>query len=355
LVKLFFGACMKNSLPSLKVSTLLIFIAVAGLLFSSHAFAGVLINFEITDLKAPPQEKKGMGRLSADTNNSLLKFENDRIKRDEMSTMIFNQKKQVLEMYDHQNKQKRVMDKKSSKEMQEKMQGYKKQFDDMMKNMTEEQRNMMQQMGRGPQPPGSMQDNSGSAEMKYVKTSKRDKAMRLPCTVYDVFIGSGEKQLEMCVTNLSNIPDGKAVKKLMGELGEFYKEIFSSMPMGPERKSTPFEDFKKVDGFPIKTTRFENGKPIEVTTLTSVKKAKFKPEDFNPFPDYPAMGMMDAGRGKTREMRRRSRMPKRPDGMEGGPPGDSMSPPPGYPVPGQTPGQPLDLQKLLEGLQQRRR
>ena len=346
---------MKNLLPSFKVSTLLISIAVAGLLNSSHAFGGALINFEITDLEAPPGEKKGVGRLSADTDNSLLKFENDRIKRDEMSTMIFNLKKQVLEMYDHQNKQKRVMDKKSAKEMQQKMQGYKSQFDDMMKNMTDEQRAMMKKMGRGSRPPASMQDNSGSAEMKYVKTRKRDKVMRLPCTVYDVFSGPGEKQLEMCVTDMSNIPDGKAVKKLMNELGEFYKEIFPSMPMGPERKSTPFESFNKVDGFPIKTTRYENGKPIEVTTVTSLKKAKFKPEDFNPFPDYPAMGMMDGGRGKTREMRRRSRMPKRPDGMEGGTPGDSMSPPPGYPIPGQTPGQPLDLQKLLEGLQKQRR
>ena len=246
------------------------------------------------------------------------------------------------------------MDKKSAKEMQQKMQGYKSKFDDMMKSMTDEQRAMMQQMGKGSRPPASTQDNAGLKEMKFVKTSKRDKVMRLPCTVYDVFSGSGEKQLDMCVTDLANIPDGKAVKKLMSALGEFYKEIFSSMPMGLQRNKTPFENFSKVDGFPIKTVRYEHGKPIEITTVTSFKKAKFKPEDFNPFPDYPAMGMMDRGQGKTREMRRRSRMPKRPDGMEGGTSGDSMSPPPGYPIPGHTPGQPLDLQKLLEGLQRKR-
>lgn len=342
---------MKNPLSSFKVSTYLIAIAVTGLLSSSHAFGGVLIDLEITDLEAPPGEKKGVGRLSADTEHSLLKFENDRNNRNEMSTMIFNQKKQVLEMYDHRNKQKRVMDKKSAKEMQQKMQGYKSQFDDMMKNMTDEQRAMMQQMGRGSRLPTSMQDNSSSAEMKFVKTSKRDKVMRLSCTMYDVLSGSGEKQLEMCVTDLANIPEGKSVKQLMSGLGAFYKEIFSSMPMGPQSEATPFENFSKVDGFPIKTIRYERGKPIEVTTLTSIKKAKFKPEDFNPFPDYPAMGMMDGGQGNMGEMRRRSRMSKRPDGMEGGTPEDPTNPPPGYKIPGQAPGQPLDLQKLLEGLQ----
>ena len=161
--------------------------------------------------------------------------------------------------------------------------------------------------------------------------------------------------MDMCVTDAGNIPDGKAVKKLMGGLGEFYKEVFSSMPvMGKQRAKTPFENFNKVDGFPVKTTRYERGKPIEVTTVTSVKKVGFKPKDFNPFPDYPAVGMMDFGQGKERKMRR-SRMPEKPDGMPADAPGGSITLPPGIKIPGQTPGQPLDLQKLLEGLQQRRR
>jgi len=354
-MKLLYGVFMKNLLPLFKVATIFVCIAVAGLLNASHAIGGVLINFEIADLEAPPGEKKGVGRISADTDNLLLKFENDRNKREEFTTMIFNQKKQILEMYDHRNKKKRVMDKKSAQEMNQKMQGYKSQFDAMMKNMTDEQRAMMQQMGKGPRPPANMQGNAGSKKMKYVKTRKRDKVMRLPCTVYEVFSGSGEKQMDMCVTDAGNIPDGKDVKKLLGGLGEFYKEVFSSMSvMGRQRTKTPFADFNKVDGFPIKTTRYERGKPIEVTTVTSVKKVGFKPKDFNPFPDYPAVGMMDFGQGERKSLGR-SRMPQKPDGMPAGTPGGSMTPPPGFKIPGQTPGQPLDLKKLLEGLQQRRR
>jgi hypothetical protein len=354
-MKLLYGVFMKNRLPSFKIANIYICIAVAGLLNASHAIGGVQINFEIADLQAPPGEKKGVGRISADTGNSLLKFENDRNKQEESMTMIFNQKKQTLEMYDHRSKNKRVMDKKSVQEMNQKMQGYKSQFDAMMKNMTDEQRAMMQQMGRGPRPPANMQSNSGPKKMKFVKTRKRDKVMRLPCTVYEVFSGSGEKQMDMCVTDAGNIPDGKDVKKLMGGLGEFYKEVFSSMPvMGRKRAETPFEDFNKVDGFPIKTTRYERGKPIEVTTVTSVKKVGFKPKDFNPFPDYPAVGMMDLGQDERKKMRR-SRRPKVPEGMPAETPGGSRNPPSGFKIPGQKPGQPLDLQKLLEGLQQQRR
>ncbi len=346
---------MKNLLPSFKVPIIIVCIAVTGLLNASHAIGGVLINFEITDLHAPAGEKKGVGRISADTDNSLLKFENDRNKQEGSVTMIFNQKKQTLEMYDHRNKKKRVMDKKSAQEMNQKMQGFKSQFDAMMENMTDEQRAMMQQMGRGPRPPVNMQGSSGPKKTKYVKTRKRDKVMRLSCTVYEVFSGSGEKQMDMCVTDAGNIPNGKEVKKLIGGLGEFYKEVFSSMPvMGRQGSKTPFDGFNKVDGFPIKTTRYERGKPIEVTTLTSFKKVGFKPKDFNPFPDYPAVGMMDFGQGKRKKMRR-PRMPDKPEGMPADAPAGSRNPPSGFKIPGQTPGQPLDLQKLLEGLQQRRR
>ena len=345
---------MKSPMPLFKGSSLFICIAVAGLLNASPAIGGVLIDFEIADLQALPGEKKGKGRIFADTGNSLLKFENDRNKKEESATMIFNQKKQTLEMYDHQNKAKRVMDKKSAQEMNQKMQGYKSQFDSMMQNMTDEQRAMMQQLGKGSRPPAKMQDKVDPGKMKIIKTRKRGLVMRLPCTVYEVSSGSGEKQMDMCVTDAGNIPDGKAVKKLMGGLGEFYKEVFSSMPMmGGQRAETPFEDFNKVDGFPVKTTRYEGGKPSEVTTVTSVKKVRFKPEDFNPYPDYPEMGMMDFGQGEERKMRR-SRMPKMPEGMPADTPRGSR-PPAGFQIPGQKPGQPLDLQKLLEGIQQQRR
>jgi hypothetical protein len=345
---------MKNLFPVIKVFTLFAWITVAGWVNGSLVFGGVLIEFEITDLVASSEKNKGVGKLSADTDNSLLKMENNSVKRQEMTTIIFNQKKQFLEMYDHQRKQKRVMDKKSAQEMQQRMQGFKSQFDDMMKNMTDEQKAMMQKMGKGIRSPAVREDNSRQEEMKFVKTSKRDKAIRLPCTVYDVFSGSGEKHLEMCVTDLANIPDGNAVKKLMGGLGDFYKEIFSSMPMGRQRKTTPFNNFNEVDGFPIKTIRYERGKPIEVTTLTSIKKAKFEPEDFNPFPDYPAVGMMDGGQDKMREMRR-SRRRERSESMDSGTQSGTKSPPTRHQIPGQTPGQPLDLQKLLEGLQKQRR
>ena len=225
-------------------------------------------------------------------------------------------------------------------------------MDEMMKNMTDEQKAMMQQMGRGSRPPKNMQGDPAQADGKIVKTSKREKVMRLPCTVYEAYSAGGEKQLDMCVTDLGNLPDGKAVKKLMSGLSEFYKNIMSSMSMGQRGDKGPFENFNKVDGFPIKTVRYERGKPVETTTVTSVKKAGFKPEEFNPFPDYPAVGLMEGG-SKMRKMRR-SRRPEMPGGMEGGVPGDTMSPPPGYPTPEQTPGQPMDLQKLLEGLQQPR-
>ncbi len=344
---------MKVLLPSIKDSSVLVGIVVAGLLCSSSAFAGALINFDITDLEAPHGEKKGKGQLSADTGNSLLKFENDRTNLEQWSTMVFNKQKQVLELYDHQNKQKRVMDQKSAQEAGQKMRGYKSQFENMMKNMTDEQRAMLKQMGKGPRPTENMGGDPEPGNMKFVKTHKRDKVMRLPCTVYEAYTEGGEKQLDMCTTDVSNIPDGKALKKLMGDLSEFYKKIMSSMSMGLRGERGPFESFDKVEGFPIKTIRYEGGRPVETTTVTSMKKAGFKPEDFNPYPDYPAVDMMGGG-GQMRKMHRPSRMPKRPPGMDGTDPGDPNSPPPGYPVPGQTPGQGIDLQKLLEGLQQRR-
>lgn len=338
---------MKTLLPSLKVSTALIFIISVGLFFSPPVFGGALIIFDVTDLEAPPGENKGVGQLSADTKNSLLKFENDMNNPEERGTMVFNQNKQVLEFYDHQSHEKYVMDKNTARQMKQQMQGHQSQFDDMMKNMTDEQKAMMQQMGRGTPPPTNRQGGSGPEDLKIVKTSKRQKVLRLPCTVYEAYAAGRDKQFDLCVTDVSNIPDGKAVKQLMGGLSGFYRNFISSMSMGGETDRDPFEIFNKVDGFPLKTTRYEGGRPVEITTMTSIKKAGFNPEDFNPFPDYPAVGMME-GRGTMREM------PQRPEGMDDALPGDSMSPPPGYPIPGQTPGQPMDLQKLLEGLQQRR-
>jgi hypothetical protein len=198
-----------------------------------------------------------------------------------------------------------------------------------------------------------MQGDTGGKGGKIVKTRNQAKVMRLPCTVYEAYSFSGEKQLDMCVTDIGNLPDGKAVKKLMGSMSEFFKSIMSSMSFGQRGERGPFENINAVDGFPIKTVRYEGGQAVEVTTVTSMKKAEFKPEDFNPFPQYPTVDMMGGG-AEMRKMRRQSRRPRPPEGMGADVPGDSMSPPPGYPIPGQTPGQPMDLQKLLEGLQQRR-
>ena len=65
-MQLFRGVFMKIQLSSLRVSKVFLFIFVLGLSSSSNVFGGVLINFEVTDLKAPPEEKKAVGRLSAD-------------------------------------------------------------------------------------------------------------------------------------------------------------------------------------------------------------------------------------------------------------------------------------------------
>ena len=54
------------------------------------------------------------------------------------------------------------------------------------------------------------------------------------------------------------------------------------MSMGQRGQSGPFEMFSRVDGFPLKTIQYKHGKPVEVTTVTSVKKAGFKADDFNP-------------------------------------------------------------------------
>jgi hypothetical protein len=87
------------------------------------------------------------------------------------------------------------------------------------------------------------------------------------CKVWEV-ITNGTKVQELCVVEVAKLPNGKELVATMQQVGEAFKGTAASAGM-----SEVWQDVKTMNGFPVVTRMYMNGKLFQEVKTTSMKAA----------------------------------------------------------------------------------
>ncbi len=87
------------------------------------------------------------------------------------------------------------------------------------------------------------------------------------CKVWEVFT-NGAKTQEMCVVEVANLPNGKDLIATMQQVGEAFQGTAASAGM-----ADIWQDVKAMNGFPVITRMYLNGKLFQEVKTTAVRAA----------------------------------------------------------------------------------
>jgi len=234
------------------------------LLLPVAASAGVYLEIterDLDDAKDKPDVQKlwfeeGRMRAEADTD----------------SVQIF--KNQTFYILDTEDKTYTVMDKASVEKMGDQLSQVKKQMEARMADLPPEQRAQIEQMmGKlgGDSAAKAAAKPPAKPKRTVTATSRTDKAAGQTCKVWEV-IEDGVKEQELCVVAASALPGGDDVMKTLRELGSMFKSLAESMGAGASSELTnTWRDLESLNGLPVITREFENGKVTQEARLTTIK------------------------------------------------------------------------------------
>jgi len=235
-------------------------------IFSANSFGDVLFEMDNVNKDTGQHDKTNVevkdNKMKMDFYKNGDNLENSMIYRGDANEMIF---------LNHEDHSYMVMDKETMNKLSKRLNSAMKQFEQAMKKVPPEQREMMKNMMKDKMP---NMDNSNYVE-PVLKKAGSGNVNGYSCTKYDVYKGS-EKIRQHCITNWSGIKGGKEISSVMLEMSGFMDEMaktFSnnSGPMGNTVKfeRNVFNQLKEMNGFPVKTVEYDNGKVESESVLKS--------------------------------------------------------------------------------------
>jgi hypothetical protein len=182
-------------------------------------------------------------------------------------------------MLDKGRNEYREMDQQTMNQMSQQMQGAMAQMQDAMKNMTPEQREMMEKMMKGKL--GQIAGR-GAAQVRTVYTAKGGGAVNgFTCTKYEGTRGA-EKVSELCAAKPSDIKFSPSDFQVFEKMKEFlagFQNALANTPFG----GGGFRDMADpgFEGYPVQQTIFRNGQPEMKMETKSIARASFSEADFS--------------------------------------------------------------------------
>ena len=127
------------------------------------------------------------------------------------------------------------------------------QMKEQLAKLPPEQRAQMEQMMPG----------MGGADKKWVvealDTGKSDKVDGRACRLWDVK-RNGELDDQLCVVPYSALPGKENFQAVFANFAKVFEEMAKSVPMLSGMMTNEFGAQAKVNGFPVRTRGYENGK-----------------------------------------------------------------------------------------------
>jgi hypothetical protein len=226
---------------------------------STAASAGVYIESSETELGVSPAPKPTVAKIW---------FDGGRMRSTDAGGDGAIFKDQKLYGLDAGKKSYTVVDKAAMDRMGGQLGEMRKKMEAQMANMTPEQRAMMEQMmgkmggaGAGKQP----------AKRDVTSTGRSETVGGFKCALWEVKV-DGVKEQELCAAAPGSLPGGTEMMKTMREMGEMLKGLTEGLgSMAKRTAADAWADLAKINGIPILTRDFEDGKATSETRLSVIR------------------------------------------------------------------------------------
>ena len=125
-----------------------------------------------------------------------------------------------------------------------------------------------------------------------IRTGDRQVLSGLPCVKHQVFL-RGEKLREVWTTPSGEMRGGEQALEVLREMSDFYGTLVTSFESatagfgaGFALDRHPFDDLRRMNGFPVLTRHFAGGRMVTETALDSVEERQIDLAAFEPPADY---------------------------------------------------------------------
>jgi hypothetical protein len=208
------------------------------------ASAGVYVEMVSHDIKANTTElnqkiyvQNGAGRFVDPEGRASI------IKGDTMYVVDENDKSYI------------VLDKATIEQLGKQLSAAMEKVKDQLAKMPPDQRAQMEQMMGIP----SQDADSGKWEVETVDTGKSDKVEGRACKVWDVK-RNGELDDQICVVPYSALPGKEDFRAAFANFAKVFEDMAKNLPQLSGRMNSEMSALSKVNGFPVRTRGYENGK-----------------------------------------------------------------------------------------------
>jgi len=245
---------------------------------AATARADVEIVTSVTNMKSK-EESSGTMMMAKDRFAGSVQGDKDD------GRIIFRGDQDAMYMINDKKKEYSVFDREMPEKLGKKMDEMKAQMDEALAKMPESQRAMAEKL---------MKKNpafqaSEPPERKIVKTGEEQKIGRFDCTKYDV-TEDGVKTQEIWATPWGSTGLKKEDFAAFEQLGAFMKDLTASLSSMMSKldlgNASLSRDLDAIDGVPIRTISYEDGKPRLQTTIDSIERKDAPEGIYDVNPDY---------------------------------------------------------------------
>jgi hypothetical protein len=149
-----------------------------------------------------------------------------------------------------------VFDKATMEQLAKQISGAMDRMKEQLSKMPPEQREQIEQMMA--KTPG-MGGEGQKWEVEAVDTGKSDKVDSRGCRVWDIK-RNGELDDQLCVVPYAQLPGKENFQAVFANFARVFEEMAKSVPMLQGMMSNEFSAQAKVNGFPVRSRSYENGK-----------------------------------------------------------------------------------------------
>lgn len=168
-----------------------------------------------------------------------------------------------------------------------------KMLQDQMANMSPEQRAQIERM-TGTKLPGSTKEPI----QEIRKTSRTGKVAGYSCT-YSEVLEDGVLQHEACVVPPGDLKGSKELYDVATKVGALVKDMMASVdaPWVKQMMDRQMENFTALGGLPVLTRTFDQGKPLNESTMQSIRNEAIPASQFEIPAGYKARDLPNIGSG----------------------------------------------------------
>ena len=244
-------------------------LSVLALFLACNAYADVVFQMQQKELNP---ESAGQIKGKVKDNNLRMDFYENGTKLE--GSMVFRGDKNEIIMINHDDKSYIIMDEATMKSLAAQIEQAMSQMDAAMKDMPPDQKEKMMEMMKQKMP--------GMGGEPYVepvlKKVGEGNVNGVSCVKYDVYKGD-EKVRQHCVANWNSIEGGEEMKTVMLRMADFVELMAKSFSKAGglaggqmQFEKNVFNQLNQLNGFPIETIEYTDGKEDSISTLESSEK-----------------------------------------------------------------------------------